>query len=1147
MAAGRHITVKVLDHLTVNTGQNSLKLSPVERNLVALLAAAGPEGLDSERLADGLWADRLPPSWSASLRNSISRLNGKVASNHPDSARLISGGGSVRKLEVAEEAVDLWRLLDWAKGSSRPDEPGLLLGAPFPGCELPALLRNSSEQVVAARQDVVARWEAAGDALPNNVLASVRQLCADDPFNQRFIYSAVRLHLLSEHLNGARSILADAEAELASLGQPLSPDLQAVREQLNQQLPGQAITVAYPIGSATKPATSDDPAARHLGSHHTAFPDQPSQDQVSQDHVSQDHVAQYPAAQYPAAQQLVPPPPSPLRHSAVIERLAERPIAGRSELLSQIVAESLQQPSGGIALHGPAGIGKTRLAAEVALRLADAGFHTAYVVADQDMFGSLQPFLDTFRELRELVTPYLDQLHQPETNTKARTEMIGHLERSYAGRPLCLVVDDVQWLDAQSRSLLLSICRASLDIDVFCIVAGRLGDNSATWQDWVPDLGRTGLVDIRVRALDRETMHEMIDGRVPVMTRAQASRLVDQLLELSSGIPEVADRLLARVDRHTLEIATEDVDGTGYAAVISTMDPQVRSCGAKAALLGMRFSLVDLCLLAGLSELEAGRHVEALIDDGLLLELPMPDEFRFLHVLAAEALRKTLSSREQQELHAAAFSLFSDPHRRAWHGGRSVPITAVVDAAEALLASARLSYVEGDFPATSRNVDHAERLSRSSVSLDDQVLRLEALERSGIRATEQRALTTRRALDLGDHHAAVAAATSGLPDAETTAGDPDRIAVLQMIDQDRLSTSDRVHLNVHLSRQLLFVGRIDEAQRLADQAYAEAESPDELARTWMAAQLPGGLGKTETNPTQMPWFDKIQSHELRAVIQQAGIINAIGAGKSKLAYGDIVEQVALTTERGLPQLAWFAKVFQATALIDQGDHERAMAVAAETYRLGERAGLRIARGTYETQHFSWKLHEGSHGELYDPASPPGEEQSAGNLVFEAASAASLHAYAVSAGDPALLASADATVADVGRRAETSAFAVAVIGMLVDAIAGGGSPDLIRWASSRLAPMHGSYLLLASAAANLGPVAGMSARLAVDLSDKVDLFRVAIAVADDDELSLWQVLGRLRLRRSIPSGDSEADRLFAEAKELAVTPWLSTIVAQNVDD
>jgi hypothetical protein len=639
-------------------------------------------------------------------------------------------------------------------------------------------------------------------------------------------------------------------------------------------------------------------------------------------------------------------------------------------------------------------------------------------------------------------------------------------------------------------------------------------------------------------------MHEMIETRVPDVSRSQASRLVDQLLELSSGIPEVADRLLQRVDRHTLEIDTEDVDGTGYAAVINTMAPEVRSCGAIAALLGMRFSIADLCSLSGLSELETGRHVEALIDDGFLLELPMPDEFRFLHVLAAEALRKTLSATEQKELHAAAFSLFSDPHRRAWHGGRSVPIATAASAAEALLASARLSYAEGDFPVTSRNIDHAERLSRQSVTLDDQVLRLEALERSGIRATDIRALTTRRAIELGNHHAAVAAATSGLPDAETIAGDPARVLALESINQDQLSASDRVHLNVHLSRQLLFVGRIEEAQRLADQAYAEAQSPDELARTWMAAQIPGGLGRTKTHPKEMPWFDQIQSDELRAGIQQAEIINAIGAGKSKAAYGDILDQVALTTERGLPQLAWFAKLHQATALTDRGDQDQAMAVAAESYRVGERAGLQMAGGTYETQHFCWKLHEGSHGDLYDPAVASIKSDTAGNIVFEAASAASLYAYAAATKNHTLIRSARETVTDVGERAAASPFDVAVIGMLADAIAGQGSPDLIQWASARLESMHGSYLLLSSAVANLGPVEGVSAKLVLDQSDKIDLFRTAIAVADSDELLLWQVLGRLRLRQTITSSDSEADRLFLEARELAVTPWLARVVNQD---
>lgn len=1085
MAAGRHITVKVLDHLGVRAGTDDLKLSPVERNLVALLAAAGPDGLDTERLADGLWADRLPPSWASSLRNSISRLNTKAALSHPNSVKLISERSSVRKLEVGSEAVDLWRLIDWARNPDRVDEPGLLLGTPFPGCERPPLLRSAAEQVVAARQDVVARWEAEGEALPNNVLASVRRLCADDPFNQSFIFSAVRLHLASNHLNGARRLIIEAESELSQLGVELSEELQECRRRLEGDLPA-------------KPTTTPGPVS------------------------------------------------SPPLHSPVIERLAQRPMAGRSQLLTQIVGSSLESRSGGIILRGNHGAGKTRLAAEVALKLKEAGFHTAYVVADQDMFGSMQPFLDSFRGLRELVRPYLDQLHQPEVNTQARTEMIGYFEQTYAGRPLCLFVDDVQWFDAQSRSLLLSLCRANLDTDVFLIAAGRPRDNAATWPDWVSDLTRAGLMDIPVRALDRGAMDEMIAARLPRATRVQSSQLAAQLLDLSSGVPEVADWLLHRVDPLSFEIATEDVDGTGYAAVISTMDPGIRICGAMGAILGMQFNLADLCQLADLPELEVTRNIEALIEDGLLLELPRPDEFRFLHVLAAEALRQTLPAKQQRQLHAKAFFLFSDPHRRGWHGSKSVPIVSAEDAASALIASARLSYTEGDFPGTSRNIEQAVLLSREMVTIEDEVMNLDALERAGIRATEKRMLATRQALDVGNHHAAVAAATSGLPDTETNAGDPDRIAVLQMIDQNRLTPADRIHLNIHLSRQLLFFGRIDEAQKLADDAYAEAESPDELARTWMAAQLPGGLGLTATHPKQMPWFDKIESRELLASINQSSVINAIGAGKSKTSYGEILEHAEMTRNSGLPQLEWFAKIYQATALTDQGRQEQAAAVAAEAYRLGERAGLRVTAGTYETQHFIWRLHEGSHGDLYDPAQQKTDEVG-DNIVFAAASVASLYATAVKTRDQTLKTRASALVAAVGDRASSSAFDVAVIGMLVEAIAAVGSPELNRWAVNRLLSIHGSFLLLASAAGNLGPVEGVSAKLTPDPSERADLFRVAIAAADNNELALWQVLGRLDLAMSLEFGDSETRRLFLEARELAVTPWLSGIVNDRISN
>ena len=409
----------------------------------------------------------------------------------------------------------------------------------------------------------------------------------------------------------------------------------------------------------------------------------------------------------------------------------------------------------------------------------------------------------------------------------------------------------------------------------------------------------------------------------------------------------------------------------------------------------------------------------------------------------------------------------------------------------------------------------------------------------------------------GNHPAAVAAATSGLPDAEAPGGDPDRIAVLRTIDHDQLAVSDRVHLRVHLSRQLLFVGQQAEAQELADQAYAEAKSPDELARAWLATQVPGGLGLTNSRPTQMAWFEQIRSPELRAGINQVDIINAIGEGGSNRDYGKIVDHVHMTGRSGYPQLEWLAKIYQATALTDQGRQGEAMTVAAEALKLGERAGLRISGGTYETQHFCWKLHEGSHGQLFSLASdrPSALEnrsndpaQADGNILFAAASAAAMYAHAVpgSSGsvDAGVRARARALVAEVGGRAPSSAFDLAVVGILADGLSDVGDPDLVRWATDRLAALEGRFLLLASAAANLGPVEGILAKLAKGPSDKVDLFRSTIATADRHELPLWQVLGRLRLAKTIGLSANESRNLFLEAKELAVTPWLVRIVDQN---
>ena len=114
------------------------------------------------------------------------------------------------------------------------------------------------------------------------------------------------------------------------------------------------------------------------------------------------------------------------------------PLVGRSEILDQARQDLRRGDLSGVVLAGPAGVGKTRLAAEIAEYGAAAGFHVERATASQSAraipFGALAPILPPATLAVERGIAMLGQA----------TEAL--MQRS-GGRPLILLVDDAQWLD----------------------------------------------------------------------------------------------------------------------------------------------------------------------------------------------------------------------------------------------------------------------------------------------------------------------------------------------------------------------------------------------------------------------------------------------------------------------------------------------------------------------------------------------------------------------------------------------------------------------------------------------------------------------------------------------------------------------------
>lgn len=230
------------------------------------------------------------------------------------------------------------------------------------------------------------------------------------------------------------------------------------------------------------------------------------------------------------------------------------PLVGRSAILDQARHDLRRDDLSGIVLVGPAGVGKTRLAAEVAEYGTAAGFHVERAMASQSAraipFGALAPILPPATLAVERGIAMLGQA------TEALRQRSG-------GRRLLLLVDDAQWLDDASALLFHQLVSART---VFAVASVRTGEPTP---DAVQSVWKNGLCDrLDVGPLDRSEVKELLER---VLEGPLEGAALQQLWEASEGnLQYLRELVLAGVDAGTL------VDDAGMWRTVGALSPSAR-------------------------------------------------------------------------------------------------------------------------------------------------------------------------------------------------------------------------------------------------------------------------------------------------------------------------------------------------------------------------------------------------------------------------------------------------------------------------------------------------------------------------------------------------------------------------------------------
>jgi DNA-binding CsgD family transcriptional regulator len=387
-------------------------------------------------------------------------------------------------------------------------------------------------------------------------------------------------------------------------------------------------------------------------------------------------------------------------------------LIGRAQELDVLVsALDAARARGGCALvAGDAGVGKSRLIAEVVGRAQVEGFLTLQGHAfERDRAFPYAPLVDLLRtllaprqgpEILELLGPLgaevvklLPELRplglepsavlEPEAERRRLCEaLVQFVTRRTEAQPLVVVLEDLHWSDEASLDVLHLLARRAKDLPVLVLGSYRSEETSPSLRHLLAQLDRERLARELV-------LRPLAPGEVDLMLRAilrldrpAGGALLDSVYALSEGNPFFVEEIL-----RSLIAAGDSISSAGHLPGttvtelhvprsvhdsverrLGQLSTEARRIATVAAVAGRRFAFGLLEALTGWDEGELLERIKELITAQLVVE-DSPERFAFRHALMREAIYSSLLSRERTSLHhdladALEGQDVTDPERR---------------------------------------------------------------------------------------------------------------------------------------------------------------------------------------------------------------------------------------------------------------------------------------------------------------------------------------------------------------------------------------------------------------------------------------------------------------------------------------------------
>jgi DNA-binding CsgD family transcriptional regulator len=331
-----------------------------------------------------------------------------------------------------------------------------------------------------------------------------------------------------------------------------------------------------------------------------------------------------------------------------MEARAGEVFIGRARELGEL-ARALEATRGGrgttALVAGEAGIGKTRLACELARRARDAGFDVL-LGRSIDLVGTelpYQPFVEALRPLGELGRAAASQLVVFE-----RT--LALLSDRAAARPVLLVLEDLHWADTSTLDLVVFLAHNLADRRVLLLATYRADERPSTerMRRLADGVRRSGAaLALELGRLANDEVTALLVARADALPPAA---LTEAIVARAEGNPFFAEELLAGGgdDAGELPRGLRDL----LLQRVARLDRPAQSVLRLAAAAGRDVSYPLLRALAGQPEGDVREWVRQAVEHGVLLVDRATGSFRFRHGLLAEAIHATILPGEREELHA---------------------------------------------------------------------------------------------------------------------------------------------------------------------------------------------------------------------------------------------------------------------------------------------------------------------------------------------------------------------------------------------------------------------------------------------------------------------------------------------------------------